>query len=209
MLRRDIVPDSDLRQLCEAVYFKHRDVLDKIFDFKPDLQAVVGDYLKNLIASEPDKFVLTRSYKEHVRFGVKEWDGIETLMLGQDSWERRILWFQFDNQVNALKLRLIIGPGRNSEIGRSLSIRQELLNLALADNEPLRAADRTLNDSWNGIYNRLFLSKSSLERSSTADFEEQVKAEWKQFVEVDFPKILKLTSSIEWHRAALSGPTAA
>jgi hypothetical protein len=193
MLRRDIVLGSDLRQLCETVYFKHRDVLDKIFEFKPDLQAVVRDYLTKLIASEPGRFVVARSDKEHLRFGVREWDLIKALNLGRDEWERRILWFQFDNQVSSLRLRLIIGPGPDN-------IRRALLALALADNSVMKATDRELNANWNGIYSRHILSKSSLADSSTHDLEERISTEWRQFVEDDFMKIRALVSSVEWEK---------
>jgi hypothetical protein len=71
MLRRDILPNSELRQLCEAVYFKHRDVLDKIFEFKPDLQAVIREYVKSLVVSEPEKFADPENENNHVRFAVK------------------------------------------------------------------------------------------------------------------------------------------
>lgn len=102
------------------------------------------EYLKSLIASEPEKFALGRSDKEHVRFGVKEWDSVEILNRGEANWDSRILWFQFDKQVSSLKLRLIAGPGPST-------VRQKLLNLALAENDVLRAIDRNIECQleWN------------------------------------------------------------
>jgi len=41
--------------------------------------------------------------------------------------------------------------------------------------------------------------------SSTADLEERMKTEWKQFVEADFPKILDLIRSIKWDSVAQTG----
>lgn len=191
MLRRDIVPGSELRQLCEAVYFRHRDVLDKIFEFKPDLQVIIRECVKDLIGTQPEKFVIDLGKdKNHVRFATREWDSIEQLKEVQDSWGR-ILWFQFYNMPDSLKLRLIIGPGDRD-------VRQKLLNLALENDTVLKASDRSLGTYWNTIYSRPILSKSFLADPRMSDVEEAVKKEWKQFVEDDFPKILGLIRSITW-----------
>ena len=187
------MPGSELQQLCEAVYFKHRDVLDKIFEFKPDLQVIVREYVKNLIGTEKQEFLIDQEKdKNHVRFAVREWDAIEQLKEVQDSWGR-ILWFQFYNMPDSLKLRLIIGPGDRD-------VRQKLLDVALENDTVLRASDRSLGTYWNSIYSRPILSRSFLADPRMSEVEEAVKKEWKQFVESDFPKILGLIRSIKWEK---------
>jgi hypothetical protein len=191
MLRRDIVPGSELQQLCEAVYFKHRDVLDKIFEFKPDLQVILREYVKGLIGTETQKFVIDPNKdKDHIRFAAREWDSIEQLKEDHDSWGR-ILWFQFYNVPDSLKLRLIIGPGDRN-------VRQKLLDVALENNTVLKATDRSLGTYWNSIYSRPILSKSFLADPRMSEVEEMVKKERKQFLESDLPNILGLIRSIKW-----------
>jgi PD-(D/E)XK nuclease superfamily protein len=204
MLRRDIVPDSDLRQLCENVYFEHRDVLDQIFEFKPDLQTVIRKYLENLVESEPQKIALdSRSTKRYVRFAAQEWDAIQAFKQGHDNWgdKGRMLLFEFQNEATSLKLKLIIGPGPTAT-------RQKLLDLALANDSLLRAASKSLNAKWNEIYSRPILSESSLDNLRTSDLEEQVKTEWRKFLEEDFPQILRIVGSDRWNHQNQQSPDA-
>jgi len=150
-----------------------------------------------LINAEADKFVLdTVKDKNHVRFAAKEWDAIPSLQSDHGAW-RRILWFQFYNTAEALKLRLIIGPGDDS-------VRQTLLNLGLEKDGVLSAADRTLNRYWNSIYERTVLSKAALSDLATADLEQLIKSEWQEFLADDLPKILESIRSVEWAGLAQS-----
>jgi len=110
MLRRHIVSESEIAELCRRIYRKHKQALDLVFDHRPDQQATLWDFLETLIAASPE-LVADYSSKQYVRFGVKTWEP-PVLPLGQ-GWTRsgRMLLFEFQNYPDSLKLKLIIGPG--------------------------------------------------------------------------------------------------
>ena len=45
MLRRHIVSDSDIAELCRSIYQKHKQALDLIFEHRPDQQAQIKQYV--------------------------------------------------------------------------------------------------------------------------------------------------------------------
>ena len=49
MLRRHIVNDSEIAELCRQIYRKHQSALDLIFQYRPDLQDQVRQELQELI----------------------------------------------------------------------------------------------------------------------------------------------------------------
>jgi len=54
MLRRFILSGSELEQLCLKIYRKHQRALDLLFEFRPDLQAELYDFVTNLIKTTPN-----------------------------------------------------------------------------------------------------------------------------------------------------------
>jgi hypothetical protein len=49
MLRRHIVSDSEIAELCQKIYQKHQKALDLIFEHRPDLQSKLAETLKEMI----------------------------------------------------------------------------------------------------------------------------------------------------------------
>lgn len=61
MLRRHIVSESEIAQLCQKIYRKHRQALDLIYDHRPDSLAARGEFLKSLIAVSPELVIVNYS----------------------------------------------------------------------------------------------------------------------------------------------------
>jgi len=68
MLRRHIVEDSEIADLCRQIYRRHQRALDLIFEHRPDRLAEVQAILLDLVASRDD-LILDTSAKQVVRFG--------------------------------------------------------------------------------------------------------------------------------------------
>src|SRR5581483_9628303 len=124
MLRRHIVAESEIAELCRRIYLKHQRALDLIYEYRPDQQAIIREILEQL-AQNNEELVLDHCSKSYIRFGVTAWD-VPKLKSGK-GWTRsgRIMLFEFANSIDRLKLKLIVGPGPDD-------IRQGLFDTAQA-----------------------------------------------------------------------------
>jgi hypothetical protein len=66
MIRRYIVEDSEVQQLCQKIYVSHKEAIDLIVEYKPDRQKEVSDFLIDMIKSDPD-LILDDSSKAYIR----------------------------------------------------------------------------------------------------------------------------------------------
>jgi hypothetical protein len=114
MLRRHIVSDSEIAELCRKLYREHRQALDLIYEHRPDRQYDMFEMLKQLVEEgSPDHDLsLDHSTKSYVRFSLADWDRFPAQGTGE-GWvdSGRVLVFEFDNRPDRLSLKLIIGPG--------------------------------------------------------------------------------------------------
>jgi hypothetical protein len=72
MLRRRIVSDSELVELCQKIYRKHQKALDTLFEYRPDLQAEVAKYCTELV-NKASGLSLDRISKSYIGFCPEEW----------------------------------------------------------------------------------------------------------------------------------------
>ncbi len=145
MLRRYIVGESEIVELCRRIYQKHQRALDLIFEYRPDRQATVRDVVAGLVA-ETSSLVRDASAKNYVRFLPQEWDALSALH-GGSGWSPsgRLLLFECQNAPDSLRLRLIIGPGPQE-------VRQRLFEFAVNHQPPFRTTYKRLYPLWNTIY---------------------------------------------------------
>jgi len=109
MLRRHIVSDSDVAQLCRTIYQQHRQALDLIFEHRPDQQAQIGQYVKRLIQEMPT-LDLGAVAKGWVVFVPTEWQGPRLVTPHPPH-----LYFEFHNRVNDLNIFCTLGPGDDTK----------------------------------------------------------------------------------------------
>ncbi|BCL83535.1 PD-(D/E)XK nuclease family protein [Ktedonobacteria bacterium brp13] len=190
MLRRHIMSESDIAELCRRIYQKHQRALDLIYEHRPDRQTTVQMILEKLIQETPD-MVLDAHLKGNIRFVVQEWD-VPILLEGKD-WtaSHRILLFEFRNEVDSLKLILYIGPGPQET-------RQKLLDMALQKMPPFKPVHKTLRIKWNSIYQQPFLTAKSYEDASDDQLEAEIRKHWTAFLENDLPKIKAALKAEDW-----------
>jgi hypothetical protein len=190
MLRRHIVSESEIADLCRLIYKKHQKALDLIFDHRPDQLASRSEFLRSLIAAQPD-LVEDFSTKNYIRFALKKWDS-QKLKSGQ-GWTRsgRVFLFEFHNFEDSLKLKLMIGPG-------PLEVREKVFQLALNNQPLLKPQSKSLNKQWNEIFNRNFLSSKSYHDLSEEDIQAKIREQWEQFLGNEMQAMAKLIEGVKW-----------
>lgn len=78
-IRRYIVKDKELEEICADIYKKHKQALDLIFENKPDsgyvISELIKEYLSNRAANEGDiLFKPENSNKSELRFSLQSFD---------------------------------------------------------------------------------------------------------------------------------------
>jgi hypothetical protein len=188
MLRRHIVSESEIADLCRKIYRKHQRALDMIYEYRPDQQAAIREILESLVQAE-STLILDHCSKAYIRFAPKKWD-VPILKEGR-GWTRskRILLFEFQNGSDRLKLILSIGPAPEAT-------RQKLY--AMAEKNPPLKPTRSFGSKWNTIYMRSFLTPNSYEDAGIDDLEAEIQTKWQQFLEHDLPEIQEILKKQEW-----------
>lgn len=137
MIRRHLVEDEELAQLAKRIWTKHRTALEELYDFWPDLQAEVLDWLSDNFQELSEAVKSATGYtleqdtsgSRILRFAVKEWKKIPGFCEGDKSWVSSaslIVLELADWGSGKLKLSLVLGPGNadtRSEIYESVLLR--------------------------------------------------------------------------------------
>jgi hypothetical protein len=188
MLRRYIVSESEIAELCRKIYRKHQRALDLIYEYRPDQQEGIRDILEAIISEIPE-FEIDFSSKTYIRFLPKKWD-VSKIKQGE-GWtkSRRMLLFEFQNFPNMVRLHLTIGPG-------PVEIREKLYSMA--NQSSCFKAYRAFGAKWNTIFQRYFLSKKDYEEDNLDVLESILRKKWTQFLEQDFPAINDVVESQSW-----------
>ena len=63
IIRRDIVEDSELIEICNKIYNKHKKALDLIFENRIDTRSMVGDAIRNTLCALADEDII--EYENH------------------------------------------------------------------------------------------------------------------------------------------------
>lgn len=187
MLRRHIVAESEIAELCRRIYQKHQRALDLIYEHRPDRQASTRDMLQEIINYHNSGLLGLGSFKRYINFMPQEWD-VPALVAENGE---HILMFQFNNQPDRLKLFLIICPGPPAT-------RQRLFDVALSKQPPFKPVNKSLRNYWNTIYSQDFLRAKSYEDTSDEEIREEVKKHWSLFVEHDLPQIRAAVRAEAW-----------
>ncbi len=187
MLRRHILSESEVADLCRRIYQKHRQALDLIFEHRPDQQDTISQFVRVLVQSQSE-LVLYHNSKSYTRFGLKEWNKTH-LHTGKDNdIYSTLLHFQFDHGVSKLYLKLEIGPGDQPQ-------REKLF--ARARNEAFNGFKATLSPQWSRIFTRTFLNAGDYDRPEE-EIEALISEKWTAFLRDDLPKMAKAIREEEW-----------
>ena len=181
MLRRHVVTDSEIAELCRRIYQKHRRALDVIREHVPGAQAEMHQVLVDFIA-RTDGLVLDRSTQETINFTLSAWD-LEGSNVGGGGWtkSRRMVMFEWKNLFDALRFTLYVGPGPRE-------VRDLLINAARDAGNPFAVgSDRSQRHTT--IFDEYVLKPADFEASAPEERFEQVGRFCDQFVQHQLPSI--------------------
>lgn len=188
MVRRFHLENSEIQQLCDKIYAKHKKALKIINDNATDELAERRGALIDLINSEPQLMTddcTTRS----IRFTARKWD-VDQLRKGTGyTSTKRILLFEFQNRVSTLTLALIIGPGETA-------VRQRIYDQI--KNSPRYDIFRKnkLTPEWATVYSNRLLNSKDMEDREIDELQPIIKEKWESFLKGDFKTILNCIEQI-------------
>lgn len=182
ILRRYVVEDSELKNLCRKIYKKHKKALDLIFAYRPDKLLEIYEYLIEILKKDDDVF-LDDSTKTCIRFIPKNLDFIPKKGSG---WVKsnRMLLFEFKNNPDKLSLQLVIGPGPQE-------IRKVLYERAKENRKLFNTANRKLTDQFFTVFKKDVLNQNDHEDKEGEELKELLKQKFQKIKENDIPKIVK------------------
>ncbi len=180
MLRRHIVSDSNIADLCRQIYRQHKTAIDLIIEHIPDLRQGIADFLMELIDNTAGT-VRDQSVKTYIRFIPHSWDSIPALKRGE-GWTAsgRLLLFELHNAPDSLSVGLVVGPG-------PAALRQTLFDYAQRNRRDFQGISSKLGNNWGTIFRRKLLFQHDYGESTLEDLIPKIEVKWQQFLERDLP----------------------
>lgn len=109
MVRRHIVEDSEIQELCQRLYKNHRRALDLIFEHRLDRATEVSQSVLDHIRSKPDELITVDDSKSYIKFVPTS---MNVLPLEGTAYEtKQLLTCLLENKGDRLRFRLELGPG--------------------------------------------------------------------------------------------------
>jgi len=185
MLRRHIVSESNIAELCRQIYRTHKAAIDLIIEHMPDLRRDLADYLIGLIKDTPS-LTEVRFTKTYVDFGVEDWKKVPEFNVGV-GWAHApaTIAFQFSNSPNRLGLYLLLGPVQPDDS----YIRQTIFDYARTHPDVFRGCRPALARKWTRLYRMPFLGARDFEDASLDDLKQLIEPKWNQFVQEVLPRL--------------------
>jgi len=186
MLRRYIMEDSEVQEICRRIYKSHKRALDLIFEYKPDKQREIFEYLVETIEKDPD-LILDKddSRKSHVRLMAKSLDFVPNV--GIELKSGRILAFSIyiAYEKNEVGLSLEICPGPQG-------IREKLYSVTNSNPKVFNVSKRKLSPKWLAVYSTKLVRAREYEEKEIDEIKDILKEKLEKFKETDLPKMVEL-----------------
>jgi len=181
ILKRYLVGNSEIEIICKQIYKKHKDALDLIFQYKPDIASDISDVVQSLILNNQN-LILDSAGKTVIRFTTETIE--KNIPNISEGWlkSKRLFVYEFYNYDSRLALRLYIGPGEKL-------FREDLYNYLSMKRELFSLTSRTLSKKWHCVYQKEFLKKKDFEEKDFEELENLVKTKWSEFVREDLTEI--------------------
>jgi hypothetical protein len=185
LLRRHIVSQSDIAELCRKIYKQHRQAIDLIYEHRPDLRSDIEEFLGQLIeqSSQDKNIEKDDSNQRHIRFVPKEWD-IFPFQKTCQGWtsSQRMVMLDFVNEPQSLRLVIGIGPG-NIRVRQALYDKLQKLKISGLRQCKIKEA------KWCIPCIVQVLTPSDYEDGSLEDLQEKIKIFWTNYANGDLKVI--------------------
>lgn len=185
MLKRYIMEESDVQQLCEKIYKRHKKALDLIYKYKPDIYSVVQEILEELI-DENEALIKDHCTRASIRFWPKELDFFPPVSTNWTKSKRPLL-FEVLNYEGRVILFLIIGPADdNPEL-------RELIYEQIKEMSPFKRPFKKMTAKWTTVYRYELAKIPTLEaKKERSEQKSLLEAKFNHFLSHDLPEFLKI-----------------
>jgi hypothetical protein len=181
MLRRHVVADSEIAELCRTIYRNHRRALDLIYMHRPDDRDAMRIFLEELVTAQG--FEVVPWTKDQILFVLPEWEVPQVTGGEWSTPSGRTLLFEFRISAKQLILALVIGPGPQE-------IRDALVDQAKGAGPPLGIKGQP-GKLWTTVFSQKLLQDSDFDVLTVGEREERVRERWEAFLENELPAIRK------------------
>ena len=181
ILRRYIVSNSEIETICRGIYKKHKQALDLIFSYKPDILSEISLMAQEAIKKYPN-LVLDSFSKSYIRFVPK---GIDSLIpMKAEGWtkSKRVFLVEMVNYDSKLHANFIIGPGPDA-------LRNKLYEFVGKKPGLFNRSNKRTGQKWTTIHQAHFLKKSNFEDEDFETLEEKFSKKFDSFVNKDLKDI--------------------
>ncbi len=185
IVRRYLVGSSEVELICQKIYKKHQKALDLIFQYKPDIDLEISEYLQEVV-SKNQNLISDVSSKTYIRFTSKTLDSMVEKC--GDDWtnpwtsSRRILLYEFRNANKKLTLKLYIGLGPKE-------LREKLRDFCIANAALFKTLGKNFGYKWHTVYQKEFLKESDFEEATSEDLKKKIDSKFDDFLRGDAAKI--------------------
>ena len=188
LIRRHLMSESDIADLCRKIYKQHRQAIKLIYEHRPDLRSDIEAYLTQLIKESPEShnLELDSIQGRWIRFAPKEWDELVFQSTCSSGWSKqnRLLLFEFWNDPQSLELRLVIGPG---EAKFKQPIYQKLQELGLKGLKRCQNKD----SSYTQAYGVPILTPTDYEEGDLETLQDNIRQFWSSYATGDLQRIIE------------------
>lgn len=201
LVRRHILDNSEIANLCRKIYKQHRQALDLIYEHRPDFQLEISEFIQQIIKDSVTKGIEEDySIKQFIRFAPKEWDNL-TFQNTCDGWtpSKRLLLFEFVNEPRYLGLHLVIGP---SDKITKQHIFDTIRELSIAGNA--KSNLRLSETRCNHINRRQILDSSDYLDGDLEAVKNKIKSFWINYLDHEIKIIYPAIKNASWARVNAS-----
>jgi len=188
ILRRYIVGNSEIEEICRSIYKKHQKALDLIFQYKPDIILEISEYLQNLLKKDK-RVTYVASGKTYIDFASEAMKKIVTKIIKDSPESNNILYFEFRNYEDRLVLCFLVGPGKQE-------YRQKLFELCKSKKELFKKTGNTLYQKYNAVYQKEILGSNDYNEASIDELSVKINKKWEEFCKGDLIKINEFIDTI-------------
>ncbi len=182
MLRRYIMKDSKVHELCRRIYSKHKRAIDLIIESKPDRLDDISTMLQEIIDNDTD-LILDKSSKTYIRFIPKNLDFIRKDGSGWTN-TKRILLFQIQNRESGVFLNLYIGPGDDN-------LRKKIFDIASSRKSIFKYVVDKLSAKWTTLYRKPLIKADKYETMDNEELKSFFEEKFQQLKEKEIANIVK------------------
>lgn len=188
MLRRHIVSDSDIAELCRSIYKQHKQALDLIFEHRFGRQAQIAEYVQSLI-QQSSILYLGGVAKNWTTFGLNEWS-IAPLITSSPYF----VYFEFHHLPYELKIYCTLSPGDPSS-PNNFDCREKLFDMA--KRHKFTGCQPRLNKNHCRLSIIQVLRADDYEKMQE-EIEAQISEKWASYLRDELPRMAQAILEEKW-----------